>query len=146
MTPEELAARYESSIPAHVVPMFSGFWEGAAEGELRLPHCSSCGLHHWYPMVRCPHCSSRDWSWDSVGLGATLFTWTVLWWPLHPSLKERVGEVVAIVVPDGAPEVRLVSNVVRAERLEIGMALSASFVHPRPDFALPVFVPPGSAE
>lgn len=41
-------------------------WEGAARGELLLPHCGACG-HVWYPPARhCPACLSDAIAWRAV--------------------------------------------------------------------------------
>ena len=37
-------------------PETGTYWEKAAEGELWLPRCDSCGRAVFYPRSFCPHC------------------------------------------------------------------------------------------
>ena len=54
-----------------------GFWEGAARGELALPHCGHCG-HAWYPpSPTCPRCLSGGVEFRAVSGNARLWSWVV---------------------------------------------------------------------
>lgn len=135
-----LAERYAPVVPEVEGTLAEGYWRGAAAGELRLPRCEDCDRTHWYPLRRCPHCQGA-WSYQPIAPTATLFTWTILRWPLDPAFRDRKGEVVALVVPDDEPGVRLVTNVVGAETLEVGMPLVAHFVPVGDGMAVPLFQP-----
>lgn len=144
-TLEEIGQRYVPVMPEVEGTIAAGYWEGAVEGELRLPHCGNCGRFHWYPLHRCPHCTAAGWEWKAVAPRARLFTWTVLARPLHTAFTDRVGEIVAILEVDEAPGIRIVANVFGADEVTIGMPLRAEFA-PTPDGrAVPIFVPEGAA-
>jgi uncharacterized OB-fold protein len=51
----------------------AGHWEGASQGELRVPHCENCE-HLWMPPTRhCPNCLSDQVDWRAVSaLGRVL--------------------------------------------------------------------------
>jgi uncharacterized protein len=48
-------------------------WRAAAQGELRVPHCTACD-HVWYPPARhCPRCLSSEIDWKTIsGRGLVL--------------------------------------------------------------------------
>jgi uncharacterized protein len=135
---QELLERYLDVIPDVEGTLFEGYWQGAASGELRLPHCDSCGAIHWYPLHACPKCGG-SWSWVAIRPDATLFTYTVIHWPLAPAFERRRGEIVALVTPDEAPNVRLVTNLVDIEEPVIGMPLTARFVKVDDSRGIPLF-------
>src|SRR2546430_1978755 len=104
-------------------------YEGGARGQIVLPCCGDCEAPHWYPALLCPGCGTPDWEWRDFGSRAHLDSWTVVHHPLAPPLREHVPLAVGLLVPVGAPHVRLVSTLaVRSEAvsgLEIGQAMDA---------------------
>lgn len=44
-------------------PVHRVYWEGAREGRLMLPRCTTCNRVHWYPRLLCPFCHSREIEW-----------------------------------------------------------------------------------
>ncbi len=145
MMPDSAAAaatpgKYESVRPNTNHSLYGGFWEGTKAGEIRLPFCGTCQEYHWYPLRRCPFCGNRGWEWKAVGTNATLFSWAVISRALAKVYEDRLGDIVALVVPAAAPRVRLVTNIidVPANDLVIGMELVAEFVR-LGDIAIPVF-------
>lgn len=141
MTIEGLTEGYRGLTAPRLNPMFEGFWAGAREHDIRLPRCSSCGQYHWYPLHACPYCHSADWSYASVGLDATLFSYGIVRRPLHPGLVNRAGDIVALVVPDRAPKVRLVTNLVGTDPADIAIdaPVRAEFVEVNAGWTVPVY-------
>jgi uncharacterized OB-fold protein len=94
------------------------------------------------PSPFCPSCQSQDIGYPVLSGRGTLYSFTVL--PLGKQGDgEFAGYAPAIVELDGAPGVRLISNVVEADSRElvIGMALEASFVPLAEGLAFTVFRP-----
>lgn len=120
--------------------LLDGFFTGVEEGELRIPRCQACERWHWYPKHRCPWCGHAQWTWQAPGGLARLFTWSRARRAFHPRLAGREGEVIAVVELDGAPGVRLVTNLVGVDEPEIGMALEVVFAEVD-ERLLPVFRP-----
>ena len=88
------------------------FWDGTAEGLLRLKRCDDCGLVIWYPRDRCPDCGSDATSWfDASGLGK-VYSCTVTrkgqgrW-------REAAPYVLAYVELDEGP--RIMTNIVECD-------------------------------
>lgn len=126
------------SVPGRDDPLFAEHFDGTERHEIRLPYCSFCERFHWYPMVRCPHCGNSGWTWQRIRPTGRLFTWTVLRRALDPELTSLVGRAVALVVPDDAPNVRLVANLVDVDDPWIDMPVVARFVEVG-DVVVPVF-------
>ena len=53
---------YDKPIP-DPSPHFKVFWEGAKQGKLMLPRCTTCNKVHWYPRFICPFCHSTEIEW-----------------------------------------------------------------------------------
>lgn len=107
--------------------------DGAARGLIVLPRCEDCAAAHWYPALLCPGCGSPGWGWREFGSRARLHSWTVVRHALIPALREHLPLVIGLLVPDGAPHVRLVSTLAvspdAASGLEIDQPMDA---HPGP--------------
>ena len=39
------------------------YFDGVAEGQLRIQQCGDCGSHQFYPRVVCKHCGSEHSHW-----------------------------------------------------------------------------------
>jgi hypothetical protein len=142
--PDVVAAeRYAAVLPMLDNPLFDGFWEGTRARQVRMPRCEDCGEFHWYPMHRCPHCGSTRLVFAPAGETATLFTWAIIRRPLHPGLQDRIGEIVALVLPDRAPKARLVTNLVgvEPEDLRKGLVLEPEFTPVTTDVVLALYRP-----
>lgn len=85
-------------------PVSGPYWEGAAEGRLRLQWCGDCDRPHHYPRARCPFCGGAELSWrDASGCG------NVYSYALQPA---REGDGTMIVLVDLAEGPRLLSHLV----------------------------------
>lgn len=103
-----------------VLEMLGPFLEAAAQERLVLPHCGVCSTFHWYPADGCPRCGG-EWVWRDVGSGGTVFSFSEVHHAFHPALVDATPYTVALIIPAGAPNVRLVSVVREADRpLAIG--------------------------
>jgi Predicted nucleic-acid-binding protein containing a Zn-ribbon len=120
------------------------FWDGAAEGRLRLPRCRDCAAVFFYPRSICPTCWSSDLEWfDASGRGR-LHSYLIAHRP-SPGFEDEVPYAVAVVELEEGP--RLMSNVVGVpndpEHLVLDMELEVVF-DKHGDVAVPKFQPKGS--
>lgn len=108
-----------------VLPRYSSeaepFWQGLREGEVRLQRCSECGKYQYYPRPICSHCWSEKVEWRKVDAKGTVYSYTVPGFAPHPSFKDALPYVVALVDLDVG--VRVMTNIVACdpESVEIGM-------------------------
>jgi uncharacterized OB-fold protein len=126
------------------------FWQGCADGELRIQACASCGARRFPPRPMCPGCSSLESRWEVVGTTGTVWSVVVPHPPLLPAFMPFAPYNVVIVTLDDDPAIRLPGNVVAAEgaainsvdpaTIEIGAAVRVVFDRVADDVALPRWV------
>lgn len=101
------------------------FWDGLAEGRLRLLRCSACGHHQDFPQARCRHCLSADMTWvDAQGKGV-LHTFSTVHRPPSPEFAAQSPYTVGLVrLPEG---VQLMGRILvdNEERLTLDMPVRA---------------------
>jgi uncharacterized OB-fold protein len=90
----------------------AGFWEGTAQGELRLQACGGCGALRFPPRVMCPHCQSTRRQWVPVSGRGTIWSFVVAHPPLLPAYAPFAPYPVITVTLDEDPALRMVGNLV----------------------------------
>ena len=119
------------------------YWDATARHELVYQRCDDCGTIALRPAPVCGSCLGRSLSWiPSAGTGS-LYSWTVVHRPQHPSFV--VPYAPAIVELDEG--FWLVSSIIgcKPAALTAGMRLAVEF-HPADDeITLPYFSPVSGA-
>jgi uncharacterized OB-fold protein len=120
-------------------PETKPFWDGCAEGELRLQRCRPCDAAYFPPRPFCPRCLSDDVAWERASGRATLHTY-VINHRAAPGFDP--GYAIAVVQLDEGP--RMMTNIVGVdntpEALVLDMPLVVTF-ETRGELQLPVFTP-----
>jgi uncharacterized protein len=103
------------------------FWEGGADGRLRVLRCGDCGRHVHPPRPVCPRCRSFAVRPEAVGGRGRVHSFTVNHYAWVPGMEPPY--VVAEVDLDDAEGVRLITNVVGCapDDVAIGMAVEVTF-------------------
>jgi uncharacterized OB-fold protein len=119
------------------------FWTYCARRELRFQRCGACGRFRQPPRPGCPHCGATATEWVAVTGRGRIFSYTIVHHAALPALAPDIPYNVVTVELAGAPDVRLVSNVidVRPEDLRIGMEVALAWDEPAPGVVLPRFRP-----
>ncbi len=118
------------------------FWEGARRAELRIQHCTSCGLHQHYARFLCSHCGETTLEWVTAsGLG-TVYSFTVIRQNGVPPFNERVPFVVATVELD-EPGARVLGAMPKCapDTARIGMRVRAEFRPANDEYGYVDFIP-----
>jgi hypothetical protein len=104
------------------------FWEGAGRGELRIQHCTTCGLHQHYARMLCSHCGATTLEWVTASGNGTVYSFTVIRQNGVPPFNERLPFVVATVDLDeeGARIIAAMPSV-EPEAARVGMRVVAEF-------------------
>jgi uncharacterized protein len=100
------------------------FWQGVAEGRLRLQRCAACGRLRHPPGPMCPYCGSLDREAFEPEPYGSLLSWII---PRHLPAALPEQEVIALVELDcGA---RLVTNLreVPAAEIQPGLRVEIFF-------------------
>lgn len=90
----------------------AGFWEGTAEGELRVQVCTACGRRRFPPRPMCPACQSTGRAWEPVSGRGTIWSFVVPHPPLLPAYQALAPYNVVLVGLEEEPALRMVGNVV----------------------------------
>jgi uncharacterized OB-fold protein len=96
------------------------FWEGVAEGVLRLQRCRVCGRHVFYPRAVCPHCASAELDWVEASGRGSVHSFTVVH-RAPADYRNEVPYVVALVDLDEG--VRMMTRLVEVEPAAVHVGL-----------------------
>jgi uncharacterized OB-fold protein len=100
------------------------FWDGIAEGRLRLQRCRGCARHVFYPRPVCPHCAGCELDWvDASGRGS-VYSLTVVHRP-PPGFADTPYVVVLVELAEGP---RMLSRLVDAEPGEAAIGQEVEIV------------------
>jgi uncharacterized OB-fold protein len=126
----------EKPVP-HPSSLSAPYWQGTAEGKLRLQRCVRCGKVRHYPQLLCSDCYSDQVEWITAsGLG-TVHSWTVAHHAFHPAFRGDLPYTLVVVdLPEGP---RALGRLEGEPRL--GLPVRATFPTTVDGIALPVFVP-----
>ena len=112
---------------AHPVPdaVTQPFWDGVAEGVLRLQRCRDCDRHVFYPRAVCPFCMTSDLEWTEATGAGLVHSFTIVH-RAPPDYRDDVPYVVALVDLDEG--VRMMTRLVDVEPSAVvaGMAVEAA--------------------
>jgi uncharacterized OB-fold protein len=114
------------------------FWEGVDQGRLLAQRCSQCGTLRHPPAPMCGDCQSVAWEANELSGRGTVYSWLV---SKHPSRPDAAPRTVVLVDLDEG--LRLVSNIVEGESVEIGDPVSLTFGEAR-GVRLPMFTRRGA--
>jgi uncharacterized protein len=90
----------------------AGFWEGTADGELRVQACTGCGRLRFPPRPMCPSCQSLAWRWQAMSGRGAVWSYVVAHPPLLPAYAEFAPYPVVVVELEEDPSIRMVGNVI----------------------------------
>ena len=99
---------------AYPVPdaVTTAFWEGIAEGVLRLQRCRSCRRYVFYPRAVCPHCAGGELDWVEASGSGAVHSFTIVH-RAPAEYRDDVPYVVALVDLDEG--VRMMTRLVDVE-------------------------------
>ena len=113
-----------------------GFYEAAAQGELRYQHCTGCGHSQFYPRPLCTSCGATpDWA-PASGRGR-VHTFTIVRQNFMPPFGEEVPYAVAMI--DLEEGVRMMGTITGCpvEEVAIDMPLEAYAILVADGLAIP---------
>src|SRR5437762_3529667 len=114
------------------------YWEGLAQGELRIQRCDACSRAVFYPRPFCPHCHEEKLSWIVATGKGTIYSYSVAH-QAFGAFSDHVPFVVALVELEEG--VRMMSRIIDAprEQIAIGKAVQVTFEKWGEDLTLPYF-------
>lgn len=128
-----------SKPPPHSTPESQPYWDGAAQGRLRLQRCTECGTVRHYPQLVCTRCYSLGVEWIEASGRGTVHSWTVAHHAFHPAFKADLPYTLLTVDLEEGPRAMGRLDPALQDRLRIGLPVQVSFPRTEGDAALPVF-------
>lgn len=114
------------------------FWQGGADGALRMHHCNACQLFFHPPAPVCPHCVSLETGPRKVSGRGKVVSFTVNYQPWLPDLE--VPYVVAIVELVEQAGLRFLTNIVGCTPHEVAIEMPVRVTFQQiEDIWLPLF-------
>jgi uncharacterized protein len=95
--------------------------------------CGGCDVARHPPAPRCGHCGSTATTWQRASGPVTVYSYTVVHHPMHPSAVEAVPYVVVLLEFADVPGVRLATDLVGPRRLDVGIGDEVRIVWARLD-------------
>ena len=118
------------------------FWDAAAQHRLVAACCGKCGTFRMPPTPFCPACRSQHIEWRELSGDGSVYSYTIVQREIFKGMENHLPYVPAVIELDGAPGVRLISNVVDAEIESIAVGMQVSVVwDDQGSVAVPRFVP-----
>jgi uncharacterized OB-fold protein len=116
------------------------YFEGCAQGELRVRCCLRCAARFRFAHAWCPRCWSQELDFVVASGRGKVTNFCVVHQAPYPAFEESVPYVLALVELEEG--VRMMSNVIDCppERVSIGLEVRVKF-EPRGAVSLPMFVP-----
>ncbi len=106
------------------------YWQGLAQGELRLPRCANCGAWHWPAVFRCASCGGWEMEWPVIEPRGTVYSWTRTWHEF-PGLEGLAPPFISATVEiANAGGLRLMGLFTDAD-ISIGLPVSGVFATTR---------------
>ncbi len=107
------------------------FWEGLRQGVVRVQRNPRTGLHHFPPQWIAHDDRGFDLEWVEVEPRGRIYSWTRVWHPVHPALKDACPYIVVVVELPHADGVRMLGNLLGDPRQEVpfGAEVEAVFEH-----------------
>jgi uncharacterized OB-fold protein len=107
------------------------FWEGVREERLRVQRNPKTGVYQWPAQWINHDDQTFDVEWVAVEPKGVIYSWTRVWHPVHPALKEVGPYIVVVVELPHAGKVRMLGNLLGDPRqaVVIGAPVEAVFEH-----------------
>jgi len=117
------------------------FWDACRARRLVAQRCTGCGAFRHPPAPVCWRCRTFPHEWVTLSGRGTVFSHAVVHRAFLPELASHVPYTIVVVALDGAPGVRLVSNLVDAAPAELrtGLDVEVVFEEVAPEITVPRF-------
>lgn len=116
------------------------YWDGTAQGELRIRHCPECDTLFRFGPAWCPECGHAEMGWKPASGKGVVTNHSTIHVPPYEAYADDVPYVLALI--DLEEGVRMMANIVDCapEAVHIGLPVEVVF-ETRGDVQLPQFRP-----
>ena len=107
------------------------YWQGLREGVLRVQRNPRTGAFQFPPQWIAYDDQGFDLEWVETAPRGVIYSWTRVWHPVHPALRDACPYIVVVVELPQAGNVRMLGNLLGDPRQDvpIGAEVEAVFEH-----------------
>lgn len=107
------------------------FWNGLKEHKIRVQRNPRTGVYQFPPQWMAHDDQGFDIDWVEVEPKGVIYSWTRVWHPVHPALKDAGPYIVVVVELPHAGGVRMLGNLLGDphQSVHIGAEVEAVFEH-----------------
>ena len=107
------------------------YWEGLRQERLLVQRNPATGLYQWPAQWIAYDTQSFDLEWVEVAPRGLIYSWTRVWHPVHPALKDACPYIVVVVELPHAGGVRMLGNLLGdpLAAVHIGDVVETVFEH-----------------
>ena len=111
--------------------LFGPYWEGTRNEILRVQRNPETGTYQWPPQWIAYDTQTFDLEWVDVEPRGLIYSWTRVWHPIHPAMKDAVPYLVVVIELPQAGGVRMLGNLLGdpLQNVKIGSEVEAVFEH-----------------
>ena len=117
------------------------FWEGCAQGELRLQHCVDCNHVQYPPRKLCSGCFSQAVEWRTASGRGKVLSWSMVTAPGAPGFADEVPFLSAMITLDEGPTMLSVLRNCAGDAVDFDMPVQVLFEQRSDDISIPYFEP-----
>lgn len=123
-------------------PWTEPFWQAAKQERLVAACCARCGTFRMPPTPFCPTCQSQETTWPQLPGTGRIYSFAICTRSPFADVEDFLYAP-AVIELDGAPGVRLVSNVidVAVDAIQIGTRVGVVWNSITDGWKLPLFRP-----
>lgn len=112
-------------------PLYGPYWQGTREERLYVQRNPETGVYQWPPQWIAHDTHSFDLEWVDIAPKGLIYSWTRVWHPIHPALKDAVPYIVVVVELPHAGGIRMLGNLLGdpMQAVRIGAEVEAVFEH-----------------
>ena len=116
---------------AEPAALYGPYWEGTRNETLNVQRNPATGVYQWPPQWITYDTQSFDIEWVEVAPKGVIYSWTRVWHPIHPAIKDAVPYLVVIVELPHAGGIRMLGNLLGdpLQDVQIGAEVEAAFEH-----------------
>jgi uncharacterized OB-fold protein len=107
------------------------YWQGLREDRIRVQRNPATGVYQFPPQWIAHDTQTFELEWVDVEPRGRIYSWTRVWHPVHPALRDAGPYIVVVVELPQAGNVRLLGNLLGdpGQDVVIGAEVEAVFEH-----------------
>ncbi|UNK79179.1 OB-fold domain-containing protein [Sphingopyxis granuli] len=124
---------------AQPAELYGPYWEGTRAEKLIVQRNPATGVYQWPPQWIAHDTQTFDLEWVEVAPKGVIYSWTRIWHPVHPALKDAGPYLVVVVEIAHAGRIRMLGNLLGDPMQDVAIGAEVEAVFEHHDEAQPPF-------